>query len=226
MLFYTDHRDATVTDFTVAEVPFSVVVPFIEKWHYSHSAKGQSPKHSFVLMSKGEVIGAMIYGYFAMRNQWKKYSIYGAEKEFDIIELRRLVCIDDTPRNTESYFIGQTIQHLKKNSDYKLIVSYADPHHGHAGTIYKASNFIHAGMTSPGKIINLNGKRYHDKCIRDINKPHFAKTGERIPAKSATKLINALKSGEAEMVETPGKHIYLYPLINKVRKLIRNHAGN
>ena len=90
MLFYTDHRDAIVTDFTVAEVPFSVVVPFIEKWHYSHSAKGQSPKHSFVLMNKGEVIGSMIYGYFAMRNQWKKYSIYGAEKEFDIIELRRL----------------------------------------------------------------------------------------------------------------------------------------
>ena len=90
MLFYTDHRDAIVTDFTVAEVPFSVVVPFIEKWHYSHSAKGQSPKHSFILMNEGEVIGAMIYGYFAMRNQWKKYSIYGAEKEFDIIELRRL----------------------------------------------------------------------------------------------------------------------------------------
>lgn len=220
MLFQTDHTTASVTDFSVVEVPFNVAAPFIEKWHYSHSAKGQSPKHSFGLMHKGEMIGAMIYGFFAMRNQWKKYSIYGADSEFEVIELRRLVCIDETPRNTESYFISQTIKYLKKNTDYKIIVSYADPHHGHAGTIYKATNFYHLGMTSPGKIIDFNGQRYHDKCIRDINKAHFRKTGERILAQSAVRLVNALESGEAKMVSTPGKHIYIMPLNRKSKKLI------
>lgn len=220
MLFQTDHTTASVTDFIVKEVPFNVVSPFIEKWHYSHSAKGQSPKHCFALMHDGDMIGGMIYGFFAMRNQWKKYSIYGVDEEFEVIELRRLVCIDETPRNTESYFIGQTIKWLKKNTNYKIIVSYADPHHGHAGTIYKATNFYHVGMTSPGKIINFNGQRYHDKCIRDINKSHFRKTGERVLAQSAVRLISALESGEAKMVETPGKHIYVMPLNKKSKKLI------
>jgi hypothetical protein len=220
MLFQIDHTTASVTDFTVREVPFNVVAPFIEKWHYSHSAKGQSPKHCFALMHEGDMIGGMIYGFFAMRNQWKKYSVYGVDDEFEVIELRRLVCIDETPRNTESYFIGQTIKWLKKNTNYRIIVSYADPHHGHAGTIYKATNFYHVGMTSPGKIIDYNGQRYHDKCIRDINKAHLRKTGERIPAQSAVRLINALESGEARMVETPGKHIYVMPLNKKSKKLI------
>jgi len=220
MLFQIDHTTASVTNFTVREVPFNVVAPFIEKWHYSHSAKGQSPKHCFALMHEGDMIGGMIYGFFAMRNQWKKYSVYGVDDEFEVIELRRLVCIDETPRNTESYFIGQTIKWLKKNTNYRIIVSYADPHHGHAGTIYKATNFYHVGMTSPGKIIDYNGQRYHDKCIRDINKAHLRKTGERIPAQSAVRLINALESGEAKMVETPGKHIYVMPLNKKSKKLI------
>jgi len=220
MLFQIDHTTASVTDFTVREVPLNVVAPFIEKWHYSHSAKGQSPKHCFALMHEGDMIGGMIYGFFAMRNQWKKYSVYGVDDEFEVIELRRLVCIDETPRNTESYFIGQTIKWLKKNTNYRIIVSYADPHHGHAGTIYKATNFYHVGMTSPGKIIDYNGQRYHDKCIRDINKAHLRKTGERIPAQSAVRLINALESGEAKMVETPGKHIYVMPLNKKSKKLI------
>jgi hypothetical protein len=220
MLFQTDHTTASVTDFIVREVPFNVVSPFIEKWHYSHSAKGQSPKHCFALMHDGDMIGGMIYGFFAMRNQWKKYSVYGVDDEFEVIELRRLVCIDETPRNTESYFIGQTIKWLKKNTNYRIIVSYADPHHGHAGTIYKATNFYHVGMTSPGKIIDFNGKRYHDKCVRDINKAHHRKTGERVLAQSAVRLINALESGEAKMVETPGKHIYVMPLNKKSKKLI------
>lgn len=158
------------------------------------------------------MIGAMVYGYTAMVNQWKAFTEYGVEQESDMLELRRLVCIDDTPRNTESYFIGKTLKWLKRNTDYKIIVSYADPHHGHAGTIYKASNFKHVGMSSPGKIIDWNGRRYHDKSIRDYNRAHFQKTGEKIPATIALKLQKALESGEAQMVNTPGKHIYVYNL--------------
>ena len=53
------------------------------------------------------------------------------------MELRRLCCIDETPKNTESYFIGRTLRWLRKNTGYKVVVSYADTHHGHEGTIYK-----------------------------------------------------------------------------------------
>lgn len=158
------------------------------------------------------MIGTMVYGYTAMVNQWKAFTEYGVEQESDMLELRRLVCIDDTPRNTESYFIGKTLKWLKRYTDYKIIVSYADPHHGHAGTIYKASDFKHVGMSAPGKIIDFQGRRYHDKSIRDYNRAHCKKTGEKIPATIALKLQKALESGDAQMVPTPGKHIYVYNL--------------
>ncbi len=213
-LFETDHLSCSVKDFTVSLVEFKQVRQFVETWHYRKSAN-TSAQYSFALIHKGEMIGAMIYGLPAMVGQWKRYQEFGVEKERDVIELRRLCCIDETPRNTESYFIGKTIRWIKKNTEHKIILSYADPHHGHEGTIYKASNFQHIGMTSPGKILDWNGKRYHDKSIRDYNRAHFRKTGEKILVPTAIKMKEALETGEAKWVNTPGKHIYVFPLTKK-----------
>jgi hypothetical protein len=84
-----------------------------------------------------KLIGAMIYGKIAMANVWKKY----ADIETDLIELKRLCCIDNTLKNTESFFIGHTLRWLKKNTKIKTVISYADTTYSHEGTIYKASNF-------------------------------------------------------------------------------------
>lgn len=210
-LFESDHKTCSVRDFVVAPSDLAEIRPFIEEWHYSHG-RIPSIRHSFKLMHNNEVIGVMCYGLMPMRGAWKAYSDYGVEKETDILDLRRLCCIDDTPRNTESYFIGKTLRWLKKHTDYKCIVSYADPHHGHSGIIYRASNFKYLGTTSPGKVIEWGDKTYHDKTTRDYNRAHFKKTGEKIPAAIATRLKNALEKGEARMVSTPGKHIYVYDL--------------
>lgn len=218
-LFDIDHQSCSVKDFTVSLTEIKNVRKFVESWHYSGSSHISSVQYTFALMHQGDMIGAMIYGLPAMVGQWKKYAEYGVEKERDIIELRRLCCIDETPRNTESYFIGKTIRWIKKNTDHKIILSYADPHHGHEGTIYKASNFKHLGMTSPGKIIDWNGKRYHDKTIRDYKRAHYKKTGERVLLDTAVKLREALETGEAQWIETPGKHIYVYDLKRTVSKV-------
>jgi hypothetical protein len=203
-----DLSHVPVKQFNVEETTLANVKQFLEHWHYSKSTAALIQRHVFKLMYEADIIGAMVYGHLAMVNAWKKY----ADNPDDVIELRRLCCIDKTPRNTESYFIGKTIRWLKKNTDIKRIVSYADPFHGHEGTIYKASNFEHRGMTSPGKVIMLNGKKYHDKCVRDINKKILNETGQRVLAQSSVRLLNALKTGEAQWVETPGKHIYVYEL--------------
>ena len=109
----------------------------------------------------------MIYGPLGMANAWRKYG----ESESDVIELRRLCCIDATPKCTESYFIGKTQRWLKKNTNYKIIVSYADAYHGHRGTIYKATNFKYEGLTSPGAdlyntVIKLIMIRQSEQSIR------------------------------------------------------------
>ena len=85
---------------------------FIETWHYSKNINGVISDYCFKLMDGDTIIGAIIYGRIAMANVWKKY----VKNEKDLIELRRLCCIDDTPKNTESYFIGFTLRWLQKNS--------------------------------------------------------------------------------------------------------------
>lgn len=200
-----DFTDASVKDFVVVPTTIDKVRTFIETWHYSKSVNGLRWSHVFGLYHQGHLIGAMIYGALGMANTWKKYG----QSESEVIELRRLCCIDKTPRNTESYFIGKTLRWLKKNTSYKIVVSYADSFHNHVGTIYKASNFEYKGMTSGGKVISWDGKIYHDKSIRTS---YVNKHGEKVLKPFAVRLKEALESGKAEWILTPGKYIYTYNL--------------
>ena len=189
-----------VKRFSVVNCERSEVKDFIEEWHYSKSINGLMSDYCFKLMDGNRMIGAMIYGRFAMANVWKKYS----DSPEEVIELRRLCCIDDTPKNTESYFIGKTLRWLKKNTTIKTVISYADPEYGHEGIIYQATNFKDIGKTSAGKVIMYNGKKYHDKAIRTKYK------GELKPF--AVRLRKALESGDAFYKKTEGKYIYEYKL--------------
>lgn len=173
---------------------------FVEYWHYSKNINGLSSQYCFKLLDQDILIGGMIFGQLGMPNAWKKY----VNNKDDIIELRRLCCIDDTLKNTESYFIGKALRWLKQNTNIKTVISYADPEYGHQGTIYKASNFKLIGQTAPGKVIIWNGKKYHDKSIRTKYK------NELKPF--AKKLKLALENNEAFYKATKGKNIFIYNL--------------
>ena len=189
-----------VTGYTVEHVPRVEVAAFIEKWHYSGSINGCIADYCFGLYDGLNMIGALFYGRMAMANQWRRFS---AEPN-EVIELRRLCCIDDTPKNTESYFIGATLRWLKKHTKIKVVVSYADAEHGHTGVIYRASNFEFEGKRPGAKVVLWKGKKYHDKSLRTKYK------GELKPF--AKRLIEALGNGEAQYAETAGKYCYVYRL--------------
>lgn len=176
------------------------IAQFIETHHYSGSINGVMASHCFRLMHNGQMVGAMLYGELGMANAWRKY----ADNRAHVVELRRLCLIDETPKNAESYFIAQTLKWLKANTSVRVVVSYADPNHGHAGTIYKAANFSHIGMTSGGRVIEHNGKRYHDKAIRTTY------NGKLKPF--AQRLRDALADGTAHYVKQLPKHIYVMEL--------------
>ncbi len=173
---------------------------FVETWHYSKSINGIMSDYCFKMMHAGEIVGAAIYGKMAMAGAYKKYG----ESASDVIELRRLCCIDETPKNAESRLIGRSLRWLKQNTDIKKIISYADANYGHSGVIYQASNFEKLGMTSRGKMIKYNNKLYHDKCIRTKYKGALKPFAKRIK--------DALESGEAICIKTLPKNIYLYKL--------------
>jgi hypothetical protein len=193
-----DVATAKVRGFKVEHCDLDSVKRLIEAWHYSGSVNGLRVSHCFRLLGHNQLLGGMVYGGLGMANAWKKY----ADKEEDVLELRRLACIDDAPRNSESFFVGRSLRWLKKHTNVKTIVSYADAHYGHSGTIYKASNFSYAGMTAKSKVIQYNGQSYHDKTIRTTYKGRLKPFAQEIK--------DALDSGLAQYEEREPKHIFIY----------------
>ena len=70
-----------------------------------------------------------------------------------LFELSRL-CIEPSTQSCEynitSWFVSRAIRQLRKDTEVKAIISYADSNH-HTGTIYRACNFKYAGLTDARK---------------------------------------------------------------------------
>ena len=192
-------------NFKVFPCKIQEIREFVEIYHYSQNVNGVKTQCCFKLMNGENLIGAAIFAKLGMANVWKKYS----NNENDILELRRLCCIDDTPKNTESWFISRCIKYIRQHTQVKYILSYADPNHSHRGIIYQALSFEYLGQTAPTKVIKLGNKIYHDKTIRTYYK------GKLKPY--AQKVKDALESGEAQYINQIGKHIYIFKI--KPRKI-------
>lgn len=194
-----------VKSYTVKHVQRRDITHFIEKWHYSKSINGCISDYCFGLYDDDNtLIGAMFYGRLAMHNQWKRFG----DRVEDVTELRRLCCIDNTYKNTESYFIGHTLRWLALHTNIKTVVTYADKDFNHTGVIYKASNFTQLDDSKGNKvIIDSTGKRYHDKAIRTKYK------GKLKPF--AARLVSELASKTAYYIKTLGKYTYIYNLKRK-----------
>ena len=162
-------RSLKVRDFTIEPVPRSAIQAFVHRWHYSHDTNGVQQTQCFALFDGNRMIGAMIYAIPSMPATAAKYN---PDNPLRCWELRRLCCIDDTPTNTESYFIGQTLRWLRQNTDIEVIVSYADLEQGHEGVIYKASNFHYIGQSGGSSILMVDGKKYHNRSMNQILKPY------------------------------------------------------
>ena len=199
-----DLKKVDINDFVVKPVTIKQVKSFVEKWHYSKNINGLNISYVFGLFYKQYLIGAIIYGSLSMANTWQKYGT----DETEVVELKRLCCIDATKKNTESFFIAKTIKFLKKYSNYKTIVSYADPYFNHQGTIYKASNFTHEGFTAKSKVILYKNKIYHDKTIRSVDDQKRLKP-------FTFQIKKALQLGQATYIDKPPKHIYCYEIKRK-----------
>jgi len=63
-------------------------------------------------------------------------------------ELARVYLLDHIPCNAETWMIGKSVRHIKRqHKDVCHLLSYADPSVGHSGVIYRAANWRQDGMT-------------------------------------------------------------------------------
>lgn len=153
-------------------------------------------KHVFLLQDKeGNLRGVAIYG-----------KPMGRNCDQEALELRRFCLVDDTPRNTESFFLGWTLRWLRKRTNIKTILTFADPNHGHQGTIYKASNFIYDGLED-----NWNPRivQYGEKQIH-LRQFYHKKDGQY--TKDAIKLQRLVATGKAKIIKQERKIRYIYNL--------------
>lgn len=173
----------------------------VEKWHYSHTM----PKSKLVKIGVWEneqFIGAVVFGVGATADLVKSFGL----KSIEGCELVRVAL---TKHETSvSKIISIAIRLLKKaNPGLRLIVSFADPEHGHAGRIYQAGNWIYTGMSQPSEEYIVNGKRWHGRALRHEK-----------PAHLTTKQAAAALDPDFVTVMGSSKYRYCYPLDDTMRK--------
>lgn len=110
--------------------------------HYLHKWPGVVVKiFGLVKEDWSEIIGTAVFA-LPPRETAKRYGVA------KVWELARLYIIDETPKNTETWFVARSIKQIQRqNPDVELLVSYADPSANHTGTIYRAGNWISDGRT-------------------------------------------------------------------------------
>ena len=206
-------KKTKVSNFTIEPVDRKVIQPFVHKWHYSHDTNGVQHTQCFALFDDMKMIGAMIYAIPSMPATAARYNRDNPERCW---ELRRLCCIDDTPTNTESYFIGQTLRWIRQNTDIEVIVSYADLEQGHEGVIYKASNFHYLGQSGGGRNLIVDGKKFHARSLNQKEKPYGRDLKRRWENKDGHKFWESKQ--DMHFVNTKPKNIYVYYLNKKIKK--------
>lgn len=164
-----------------------LITGFVKRNHYSKSIC-RGTKYVFCLHDSKKIIGVAVFGTPVGRNCQAKYSTTGKP----LLELKRLCLIDDTPKNSESWFIAKCMKILKSEKQFDGILSYADPAKKHTGIIYKASNFDYLGQQDHGSPKYMIGSKRVSPAGNGIKK--LISTGKKL-----------------KMVYDKPKHIFYYP---------------
>lgn len=150
-------------DYTVKQITARDAKMFIHLHHYSHgSHNGPSP--CFGLYNNNKIlIGVCMFA--TPCSEAVRASVFGKEHKDRVTELHRLAIIDDTPKNTESWFVSRCFKLLKIiKPNIRGIVSFADPTEGHLGIIYQALNFYYYGRSGKTRFYrDSNGRLRHPR---------------------------------------------------------------
>jgi len=158
-----------------------------------HYAKRFPPiSYAYGLFEYGKLVGIITYG--CPVSSTLRVGVCGKEYKDNVLELNRL-CLLNNKKNEASILVGRS---LKMLPDDKIIVSYADPSHGHIGYVYQATNFLYCG---------LSPKR-SDWCIKGKEHLHHATVVDEFRGKSNRSEL---------MREKYGNDFYSKPRVRKHR---------
>ena len=125
--------------YSIVRVSSDWIKEIVEDKHYLGRMGATSYAFGLFETNTKDLVGAITYG--TPTSPALAKGICGEEERLNVIELTRLWTEDDTPTNTESFLIGNTIPKLNK----EILVSFADKSKGHSGIVYQATNWIYVG---------------------------------------------------------------------------------
>lgn len=148
-------------NYVVAPMKSSVGKAFIIEHHYSHGC--HNGPMCYGLYDDSRLIGVIAFATPCSENV--RRSVFGPEHVNRVTELHRLVILDETPKNAESYFIARALRNLKLGRPHLWgILSFADATQGHIGVIYQATNAIYTGSSSRARFFrDQNGRLRHPR---------------------------------------------------------------
>lgn len=155
------YNGVPVREMEVKQVDAKFARPYIATFHYS-GVMPDSSKYIYAGYFKDVLCGICVFGMGAGRNQYT--AIIPDIEKGQYLELTRLWCANDMPRNTESKLISKSLKMLPDN--IKMVISFADGSKNHVGTIYQATNWNYIGTTSSGRVlVTEDGQEQHARLL-------------------------------------------------------------
>jgi hypothetical protein len=176
----------------------------VENWHYSKSMP--PPPHLRIGVWEASQFSGVIL--FARGATGELLSPYGLKNTEGCELVRIALRAHKTP---VSRMLSIALKFLKKtNPRLRLVVSFADPAQEHHGGIYQATNWLYAGQSASSSMYrDRSGKLWHERMI--------SPSGRK---KVFGKIRSVLRPDQCERIRMPGKHRYLMPLDDEMRKRI------
>jgi len=196
----------TTTSLRVAACKRDAAVYAVEHWHYSKTMPvGRLVHHG--VWERERFIGAVLYGRGANNHLG---SGYGLPVE-QVCELVRVALREHAA--PVSQIVAESLRLLKRsNPGLRLVVSYADPAHGHHGGIYQAGNWLYVGESGATPEFLIHGQQMH---MRSLHARHW---------RQSLPWIREHVDRNADLVPVPAKHRYLMPLDRATSRRVRSLA--
>jgi hypothetical protein len=147
-------------DWSVRPIDNATAQQVVVEHHYLHRKAPCS--QAFGLFDEGDKLrGVVMYG--TPSSSALRSGIAGKEHSTNVVELTRLWIDDSTPKNSESYLIGNSIKHCDK----EIVVSFADTSQNHLGIVYQATNWIYTGLSAKRTDWSVEGIDKHGHTWAD-----------------------------------------------------------
>jgi hypothetical protein len=144
------------SDYTIDRVSKSEAAELLLRFHYLKDfSKSFKSGYNYGLYKNNDFCPLNIGGIQGVPVPEVAQGAFGLARneQEGLFELSRLCIHPDTQQgehNITSWFVSRAIKQLRKDTEVKAIISYADSDF-HNGTIYRACNFKYCGLTDPKK---------------------------------------------------------------------------